>query len=68
MNQWTKPLNEWSKPQAMPPNTLRCTPAPCHAALTEPGVLKHIAALGTLINSFPDATILNDRDQPDQSG
>jgi DNA primase len=31
----------------------------CHAALTTPAVLEHMAALGVLINGFPDAAIVS---------
>jgi DNA primase len=31
----------------------------CHTALTAPGILEHIAALGVLANGFPDAVVVS---------
>jgi hypothetical protein len=49
------------KPHRRPPYTadeLDAYVRTCHAALTTPAVLEHMAALGVLINGFPDAAIV----------
>jgi hypothetical protein len=50
------------KPHPRPPYTadeLDAYVRTCHAALTAPAVLEHMAALGVLINGFPDAAIVS---------
>ena len=50
------------KPRRSPayaPGELDAYVQACHAALTAPAVLEHVAALGVLINGFPDAAIVS---------
>jgi hypothetical protein len=58
----TRPIPNREKPRHRPPYTtgeLDAYVQTCHAALTAPAVLEHVAALGVLINGFPDAAIVS---------